>query len=101
MCHWWNAPENGKEEKSDLFYDELQKQSDIQNNTEHVDIAGDISDRAGNQAIENAIVLFGESPVNGNGVWLREFANTNKLNVTNIFFRRNDVNKCTWTLTTG
>ena len=37
------APENGKEEKSDLFHSDLQKQLDMYDNTDNIVIAGHLN----------------------------------------------------------
>ena len=52
------------------------------NNTGQVFIAGGLNARVGNPAIENVIGLSGESPVNSNGLKLREFGNEEKLKIT-------------------
>ena len=53
------------------------------------DIAGDVNAGVGNQAIKNVTELLGESRYNGNGIWLREHANANKLEqLIHIFEKR-------------
>ena len=49
-------------------------------------ITNDINARVGNQTTEHVIGLSGESCVNRNGIWLKEFANANKVNKMNTFF---------------
>ena len=57
------APESGKLEQSDLFYDELKKQLHVYNITDHVVIVGDLNARPGNQTIENVMFFFGMSSI--------------------------------------
>lgn len=78
------APENGNEEEADVFYDALQKELDMYNNTDNVVISGNLYTRVENQAIEH----FGEEPINGSGVNLKKFASTNTLKIINKCFRK-------------
>lgn len=90
------APEEGRREDTEIFYEELQKQVNKYNKTDHMLILGDLNARVGNVPIVNIVGAFGEITLNENGKTLRDFATFNQLKITNTFFRKKDINKYTW-----
>jgi hypothetical protein len=81
------APEEGKMEETEIFYDTLQKQVQNCTKSDYVVVAGDLNARVRKQPIPNTIGIFGENHINKNGQKLREFATYNDLKITNTFFQ--------------
>lgn len=90
------APEEGRHEDSEEFYEELQKLLDKINKNDYYIIAGDLNARIGKIPITNIVGTEGEEVINNNGYKLREFASHNELRVTNSFFRHKKIHKYTW-----
>ena len=90
------ATEDGRKEKLEAFYDTLQKEVDKYIKSDFLIIVGDMNARIGQQPIPKIIGSFGEPHLNSNGMELREFVTFNELKVTNIFFRKKDIHKYTW-----
>lgn len=90
------APEEGKKEDTEEFYENLQKQLHKWNKKDYLIIAGDLNARVGNINIPNVIGKFGEETINKNGEELKEFVTYNDLKITNTFFRKKDIHKYTW-----
>ncbi|KAJ4431193.1 hypothetical protein ANN_19790 [Periplaneta americana] len=86
------APEEGRREDTEIFYEELQKQVNKYNKTDHMLILGDLNARVGNVPIVNIVGAFGEITLNENGKTLRDIATFNQLKITNTFFRKKDIN---------
>lgn len=89
------APEEGKEEESEKFYNLLQKHIQA-NSKDHILLAGDLNARIGKEPIKNLIGIHGEEHLNNNGRQLRELLTMNSLKITNTFFKKRDINKFTW-----
>lgn len=89
------APEEGKEEESEKFYNLLQKHIQA-NSKDHILLAGDLNARIGKEPIKNLIGIHGEEHLNNNGRQLRELVTMNSLKITNTFFKKRDINKFTW-----
>lgn len=90
------APEEGRNEDSDEFYDILQKTVNGINKNDYLIIAGDLNARVGKTPVENIIGTEGEVKINNNGYKLKEFALNNELRLTNTFFRHKQIHKYTW-----
>jgi exonuclease III len=58
------APEEGKMEETEIFYDTLQKQVQNCTNSGYVIVAGDLNARVGKQPIPNTTAIFGENHMN-------------------------------------
>lgn len=89
------APEEGKKEETQEFYDEIQKLIDKNRNHEIL-LMCDMYARVGKIPIPNVAGVFGEDIINDNGEVLREFATFNELKITNTFFRKKDIHKYSW-----
>lgn len=90
------APEEGRLEDTNEFYDQLQTILDKTNKNDYIIIAGDLNARIGNIPIGKIIGTNGEPTININGNILRNFALYNTLKITNTFFRHKDIHKYTW-----
>lgn len=90
------APEEGKKEETQTFYEELQKVLNKINKNDFIVLSGDLNARVGNIPIDNTVGIFGEPHANDNGYELRHFATYNKLKITNTFFRHKEIHKYTW-----
>ncbi|XP_054708323.1 uncharacterized protein LOC129218133 [Uloborus diversus] len=90
------APENGRKEETDLFYEELQLRINNCKKNDSMILMGDLNARVGNQPIPNVVGTFGEICLNDNGKQLRDFASFNNFKLTNTFFRKKEINKYTW-----
>lgn len=90
------APEEGKTEETELFYEELQKQINNISKGDYLIISGDLNARIGKIPIPEVVGAFGEDTLNRNGHELRHFAAYNELRITNSFFRKRDIHKYTW-----
>jgi exonuclease III len=55
------APEEGKTEETEIFYEELQKQINKYNKQDYVIIIGDLNARVGTQPISQILGTFGEA----------------------------------------
>jgi exonuclease III len=90
------TPEEGREEETRRFYKQLQKEVDKYSNSHSLIISGDLNARVGNQPMPNVVGTFGEDCKNRNGQTLREFASFNDFKTANIFFRKKEIYKYTW-----
>lgn len=63
----------------------------------HLVSLGDLNALVGSTPIDKVFGAYGEYQVSINGQKLREFVTFNDLRITNIFFRKKDINKYTWT----
>lgn len=90
------APEEGKIEETNAFYETLQDQIDKINKNDYVIVAGDYNARVGKLPINGILGTNGEITINNNGNKLKEFASLNELKITNTFFRHKEIHKITW-----
>ena len=90
------APEEGRREDNQSFYQTLQTVINKFNSTDQVFLTGDFNARVGNVPIDGCVGTFGEAVCNENGRTLRDFVTFNKLKITNGFFRKKDIHKYTW-----
>lgn len=88
------APEEGKEEESDEFYDSLQKV--IQKKTGITYIIGDLNARTGRRGIKDITGPHGEDTVNRNGKRLIDFCSYNKYRIMNGYYKHKWQNTITW-----
>jgi len=79
------APEEGKTEQTEEFYETLQVQIDKMSKNDYIVVAGDYNARVGNVPIDGSLGTNGEITTN-----------SNELKITNIFFRRKEFHKMTW-----
>ena len=82
------APEEGKLEQTEEFYETLQDQVDKINRNDYIIVAGDYKARVGKIHIDGILGTNGEITINNNGHKLKEFAPVNELKITNTFFRQ-------------
>jgi len=68
------APEEGKTEQTEEFYETLQDQIDKINKNDYIIVAGDYNARVGKLPIDGTLGTNGESTINNNGHKLKEFA---------------------------
>ena len=90
------APEEGKLEQTEEFYETLQDQVDKINKNDYIIVAGDYNARVGKISIDGILGTNGEITINNNGHKLKEFASVNELKITNTFFRHKEIHKVTW-----
>lgn len=90
------APEEGKKEETDIFYETLQKVVNSYIKTDSLIISGDLNARIGNTPVPNIVGEHGETCINDNGHSLIHFATSNNMRITNSFFRKKDIHKYTW-----
>ena len=90
------APEDGRTEETEEFYETLQVQIDKISKNHYIVVAGVHNARVGNIPIDGIVVTNGEITTNSNGHKLREFASVNELKIINTFFRHKDTHKMTW-----
>ena len=90
------APEEGKTEKTEEFYETLQDQVDKISKNDYIVVAGDYNARVGNIPIDGILGTNGEITTNSNGHRLNEFLSVNDLKITNTFFRYKEIPKMTW-----
>lgn len=91
------APEEGRKEATDEFYEQLQTTYNSINPNDYVILSGDLNARVGNQKIPGIVGNKGEQVINKNGEHLREFCSFNELRVMNTFFEHKDIHKFTRT----
>jgi len=82
------APEEGKTEQTEEFYETLQDQIDKISKNDYIVIAGDYNARVGNIRIDRILGTNGEITTNSNGHRLKDFASVNELKIMNTFFRQ-------------
>ena len=90
------APEEGKTEQTEEFYETLQDQIDKISKNDYIVVAGDYKARVGNLPIDGISDTNGEITTNSNGHKLKEFASISELKVTNKFFRHKEIHKMMW-----
>lgn len=90
------APEEGKKDETEEFYEILQNLLDKYNSKYEVLLVGDFNARVGNQNIPNIVGTHGEKTKNSNGEKLREFAAFNELCISNTLKKKKDIHKYTW-----
>ncbi len=90
------APEEGKREETEIFYDQLQKQLEKNNKNDYIILCDDFNARVGNTSIPEIMGDNGEHHLNAYGKELRQFATMNHLEISNTFFRKRDIHKYTW-----
>lgn len=90
------APEEGKTQESEEFYQELADVVEKINMNDYVIIAGDLNARIGNQTISQCVGGEGEPTINENGKKLRDFVTYNNLKIVNTFFKQKEIHKYTW-----
>jgi len=90
------APEEGKTEQTEEFYETLQDQIDKINKNDYIIVDGNYNARVGKIPIDGILGTNGEITVNNNGHKLKEFASVNELKITNTFFRHREIHKMTW-----
>ena len=90
------APEDGKTEETEEFYETLQVQIDkiIKNN--YVVVTGDDNASVGNIPVYGILGTNGGTTTNSDGRKLKEFASVNELKITKTFFRHKEIRKMTW-----
>jgi hypothetical protein len=89
------APEDGRVDDTEVFYETLQKQLQNISKGDRVIISGDFNARVGNQPIPQVVGSFGDHLIR-NGCELRDFATNKNLKITNTFYRKKDIHKFTW-----
>jgi len=87
------APEEGKTEQREEFYETLQHQIDKINKNDYVIVAGDYNARVGKIPIDGNLGTNGEITIKNNGHKLKELASVNELQITNTFFRHKEIHK--------
>jgi len=90
------APEEGKIEQSEEFYEALQDQIDKISKNDYIVVTGVYNARVGNIPIDGILGTNGEISTKSNGHKLKEFASVNELKITNTFFRHKEIHKMTW-----
>jgi len=90
------APEEGKTEQTEEFYEALQDQIDKIRKNDYIVVAGDYNGRVGNIPIDGILGTNGEITTKSNGHKLKEFASVNELKITNTFFKHKEIHKMTW-----
>ena len=85
------APEEGKTEQTEEFYETLQDQIDKINENYYITVAGNYNARVGKIPIDGILGINGEITINNNGHKLKEFASVNELKITNTFFRHKEI----------
>jgi len=90
------APEEGKTEQTEEFYETLQDQIDKINKNDYLVVARDYNARVGNIPIDGILGTSGEITTNSNGHKLMEFVSVNEFKITNTFFRHKEIHKTTW-----
>lgn len=90
------APEEGKRDESEAFYDKLQQYINRINKNDYIIIGGDFNARIGREKFENIIGTNGENCLNQNGKMLRDFACYNNLRIMNSFFKHKPAHTYTW-----
>jgi len=90
------APEEGKTEETEEFYETLQDQIDKISKNDYIVVAGDYNIRVGNIPIDGILGTNGKITTNSNGHKLKEFASVNELKITNTFFKHKEIHKMTW-----
>jgi len=90
------APEEGKTEQTEEFYEPLQDQIDKINKNDYIIVARDYNARVGNILIDRILGTNGEITTNNNGHKLKEFALVNELKKMNTFFRHKEIHKMAW-----
>jgi hypothetical protein len=90
------APEEGKTEETQEFYETFQDQKDQINKNDYIIVAGYYNAKVGNVPIDGILGTNGEIAINNNGHKLKEFASVNELKITNTFFRHKEMHKMTW-----
>ena len=90
------APEEGRNEETEYFYENLQKEVSKWNETDYVIISGDRNARIGNKAVPGVMGTYGENHVNKTGSSLIDFAISNELKINNSFYRKKDIYKFAW-----
>jgi len=90
------APEEGKTEQTEEFYENLQDQIEKISKNDYTVFTGDYNARVGNIHIDEILGTNGEIATNSNGHKLKEFASVNELKITNTFFRHKEIHIMTW-----
>lgn len=90
------APEEGKEELSNEFYETLQKAVQRTDPKEDLVIARDLNAQVGSRRVGKTVGTFGAGVVNTNGKKLIDFCVFNNLRILNSFYRHKDCHKYTW-----
>jgi len=90
------APEEGKTEQTEEFYETLQDQIDKISKNDYIVVSGDYNARVGNIPIDGILGRNGGITTNSNGHKLKEFASVNELKIKNTFFRHKEVHKMRW-----
>ena len=90
------APEEGKTEQTEEFYETLQDQVDKISKNDYIVVAGDYNARVVKIPIDGILGTNGEFTINNNGHKLKEFASVNELKITNTCFRHKEIHKMTW-----
>ena len=90
------APVGGKSKETETFYELLQGQVNAGGKNDHVIIGGDLNARIGNMTVPKLIGKYGETKLNHNGNYLRDFCTYNHLRITNTFYLHKEIHKYTW-----
>ena len=90
------APEEGKTEQTDEFYETLQDQIDKISKNDYIVAARDYNARVGNIPIDRILGTNDELATDSNGHKLKEFASVNEVKIVNTFFRHKDIHKMMW-----
>jgi hypothetical protein len=91
------APVEGKAEKTETFYEQLQESLNTAGRNDYIIVAGDLNARIGNIATPKLIGPHGERIINTNGKQLRDFCMYDNLRITNTYHPHKDILKYTWT----
>jgi len=89
------APEEGKTEQTEEFYETLQDQIDKINKSDYIIVAGDYNASVGKIPIDRILGTNSKITINNNGHKLKEFASVNELKIKNTFFRYKEIHKMT------
>lgn len=90
------APEEGRNEESNEFYENLQNVTQSVNNHDYKIIAGDLNAKVGDRRIGKTVGTFGTGEKNENGKKLIDYCIYNQLRILNTFFRHKELHKITW-----
>jgi exonuclease III len=90
------APEEGRQELGDEFYEQLQNILEKTNKNDYILMMGDLNARIGNTKIMKIVGTNDKPTVNNNGKKLRDFCTFNNMRIMNSFFKHKDIHKFTW-----
>lgn len=90
------APEEGREELSDEFYEHLQRTIQRVDPQDYLIIAGDLNAKVGDKKMGKTVGTYGYRGINQNGKRLIDYCVYNQLRIMNTFYKHKDQHKITW-----